>query len=259
MLEWVYELPLPQMALVIFGAVYLVAFGILAIVITLATRGRVRVFKGLAPGMLSPLGTIFGLFGGFLAVQVWNDSQRAMDAVNREASALRTVVILASSFPPSAERRLRALVRLQIQKAVTEEWPAMANRHMTILSVPAPLVEALDLTLADAPHGEGQVLAQKEMVRALRGAFEARRTRIIISESTVNGVKWACLAVEAILILVATAMVHSDNRATAAIAMAIFATAIAASMMLIASHAEPFTGAISVGPEALLEVIPEDR
>jgi len=51
-------------------------------------------------------------------------------------------------------------------------------------------------------------------------------------------------------------MVHSDNRATAALAMTIFATAV---VLLIASHDRPFTGEISVGPDVLLQVTPDER
>jgi hypothetical protein len=257
MLEWVYYLPVPWMALVIFAMTFVIAFGILYIVLRLAKSGRVGLFTGLATAVLSPLGTIFALFGGFLAVQGWNDAQRATQAVNQEASALRTVVILAASFPPHFEHQIDSLVRRQIQDATTVEWPAMASNAITLVSIPAPLVEALHLTLAQVPQGEGQVIAQREIVRSLHEALEARRTRILISESTVNGVKWACLTVEGILILVAIAMVHCDKPSTAVLAMAIFATAVATSMLLIASHARPFTGAIHVGPDALVQIMPE--
>jgi hypothetical protein len=256
MFDWLEQQPVPWMAIVIFGTTYLVAFGILVIVTRQAARGRVGVFKGLSAAMLSPLGTIFALFGGFLAVQVWNDSQRATEIVGREASALRSIVILASSFPAPTEQQIDMLVRQQIQEAVTEEWPAMERHRMTIVSIPGPLVEALHLTLAQAPQGRGQILVQEGMVRSLNEALDARRDRIILSNSTVSGVKWACLTLEAILILVAVAMVHSDNRPAAALATAIFATAISASMLLIAAHAGPFTGQISVHPEALLQVMP---
>src|SRR5262249_2956004 len=131
MLEWVEQLPVPWMALVIFGGMYLVAFGVLVIVTGLAARGRLDVFKARSAAMLSPLGTIFALFGGFLAVQVWNDHRRATETVSREASALRSIVILASSFPAAAEREIDMLVRQQIQDAVTEEWPAMDRHEMT--------------------------------------------------------------------------------------------------------------------------------
>src|SRR5262245_33903947 len=99
MFEWVYQLPVIMMALLVFSVTGIVTFGIHAVVMALAARDRAGVFRGFSPGMLSPLGTIFGILVGFLAVQVWNDAQQAEDAVNREASALRSVVIMASSFP----------------------------------------------------------------------------------------------------------------------------------------------------------------
>jgi hypothetical protein len=45
-----------------------------------------RAFKALSPGMLPPLGIIFGLLVGFVAVQVWNDFDRAKLAVAAEAA-----------------------------------------------------------------------------------------------------------------------------------------------------------------------------
>ena len=54
------------------------------------------------------------------------------------------------------------------------------------------------------------------------------------------------------------ALVHSDNRRTAAIAMALFAVGMVACVVLIASHNEPFTGEISVSPNLLLQVMPKE-
>jgi multisubunit Na+/H+ antiporter MnhC subunit len=74
----------------------------------------------------------------------------------------------------------------------------------------------------------------------------------------VNSVKWAGLLLQALCTLIAIAMVHSDNRLTCAIALTLFATGVALSVLLIASHNRPFTGHISVGPELLKQVIPGD-
>jgi membrane protein YdbS with pleckstrin-like domain len=93
----------------------------------------------------------------------------------------------------------------------------------------------------------------------MQNALDARRQRIIISESTINWVKWAVVYLLAVLILLTIAIVHSDNRATAGTAMAIFSVAVAASIVLIASHSRPFTGEISVGPGLLLQVMPEEK
>jgi hypothetical protein len=53
-------------------------------------------------------------------------------------------------------------------------------------------------------------------------------------------------------------MVHSDNRVTCAIALAIFATGVAVSVLLITAHNRPFSGQISVGPDLLEQVMPEE-
>jgi hypothetical protein len=53
-------------------------------------------------------------------------------------------------------------------------------------------------------------------------------------------------------------MVHSDNRLTCAIPVTLFATGIALSALLIAAYGRPFTGDISVRPELLQQVIPNE-
>jgi len=219
---------------------------------------RVRAFKSISPGMLPPLGVLFGLFVAFVASQVWNDLDRAKTAVNREASALRAVILLTNSFPGEPETRLHALVRRHIAEAVTQEWPMMAQQRATLTITPPALAEALQLTFALTPSGEGQAAAQREMAALLQNALDARRQRIIISQSSVNWVKWSGLLLQAVCTLLAIAMVHCDNRLTSALAMTLFATGVAASLVLIASHNRPFTGEISVGPEVLLQVMPEE-
>jgi hypothetical protein len=53
-------------------------------------------------------------------------------------------------------------------------------------------------------------------------------------------------------------MVHSDNRVTCGIAVAIFATGIALSSLMIAAYSRPFTGDISVRPSLLQQVVPSE-
>ena len=259
MADWLYHLPVVWMAVVVFAATFLVSGVIYAAVLALATGERARAFKAMSPVMLTPLAVVFGLIVAFLAAQVWTDVERANTAVTREANALRTVVVLAAYFPQEQEARIRALVRRHIQKAVNEEWPAMARRSANLSLISAADTEGLQLALSIVPQNEAQAIAQREMVSSLQSALDARRQRIIISESTINWVKWAVVDLLAVLLLLTIAIVHSDNRATAAIGMAIFSIAVAACIVLIASHNRPFTGEISVGPALLLQVMPEEK
>jgi hypothetical protein len=98
MSDWLHALPVVWMALVVFGLTYLFAAAIYVAVVSLAARGYARSFKAVSPGMLPPLGIVFGLFVAFTAAQIWNDNERAEAAVNREAGALRTAIVLSSEF-----------------------------------------------------------------------------------------------------------------------------------------------------------------
>jgi cell division protein FtsN len=206
------------------------------IVMGLAVGDRARAFKGLSPGMLPPLGIIFGLLVGFIAAQVWSDFEKAKVAVANEASALRTVNLLAANLPAEPRGQIRPLVTQHIDNAVNQEWPAMATQRETLSELPTALIEATQTALAVSPADEGQRTAQREVVDALEQAMEVRRQRIVISQSTLT-------------------TVNSDNQLTCRIALALFATGIALSVLLIAASSHTFTSEISVGPELLKQVI----
>jgi hypothetical protein len=106
---------------------------------------------------------------------------------------------------------------------------------------------------------ETQSMVQREIINDVHRALEARRQRIVVSQTSVSAVKWAAILLQGLCALVAIAMVHSDNRLTCAIALAIFATGIAVSVLLIAAYSRPFTGEISVGPQLLQQVIASER
>src|ERR1051326_9564907 len=99
MSDWLHELPVAWMAVIVFGGTFLITGAIYATVIRLAMDGWGRSFKAVSPGLLPPLGIIFGLFVAFTAAQVWNDNERAQNAVNREASALRSILVMSAHLP----------------------------------------------------------------------------------------------------------------------------------------------------------------
>src|SRR5216684_7753701 len=132
MSDWIHNLPVPLMALAIFAFTYLLAAAIFAAVAALATGERAKSFQAISPGMLPVLGIIFGLFVAFTAAQVWSDNDRASAAVSREASALRSAMILAADFPGEPETRLRSLIRGYVEEAATVEWPMMARQTASL-------------------------------------------------------------------------------------------------------------------------------
>jgi len=104
MSDWFVNLPIVWMVLLVFGLTYPVAGLIYTAILALASGARVGIFKAVSPGMLPPLGIIFALFVAFTAAEVSRNIERANMAVDREASAVKHVLVLAASFPGSPKR-----------------------------------------------------------------------------------------------------------------------------------------------------------
>src|SRR5437773_6051837 len=135
MSDWLHNLPVAWMALVVFGLTYLIAAAIYVVVTVLAVGERARSFKAISPGLLPPLGIIFGLFVVFTAAQVWTDNEKARAEIDREASALRSAAILATSFATEYQVQLRELVRRYIADVVAQEWLMMARGMANFSSI----------------------------------------------------------------------------------------------------------------------------
>lgn len=256
MSDWIHGLPILWMTVVVFALTYLVTVTIYAFVVVLATNRRTPSLKAISPGLLSPLGVTFGLFVVFTAIQVWNDYDRAVVAVNREASSLKSVIVLAGSFPEGPRERLLGFITSHIQEAARHEWPMMAHRNETLNITPPDLAQGLELVLALNPSTPGQAIAQREITEALEDALDARRQRILISQVQVSFFKWVCILVQAACVLFAIGLLHCDNRLTSGFAMGVFATGVAACLLLIVAYDRPFIGQYGLGPGALLQVLP---
>jgi hypothetical protein len=133
----------------------------------------------------------------------------------------------------------------------------MAHRRETLTAIAAPLAEALQVAIGLTPRNEGEKAAQQQMISSLQSAFDARRQRIILSESSLNWVKWAGVLLTAVLTLIAIAFVHCDNRLAAGLAMALFTAAAAGSLVLLAVQQRPFSGEFAIRPDSLVQVAPQ--
>jgi hypothetical protein len=255
MINWVQNLPIGFLIVVVLVGMTIVTAAVYATVMALAGSPHGARLQ-ISPGMLPPMALVFGLLVGFLVAQLWSNVAAARTAVNQEASSLRSVALLIDAFPRQSAATMHTFVREQIDTAATREWPAMAHQNETLTVVPKALVGALNLALSLKPATFGQQLAQREIVTSLQSALDARRQRIILSQSTVNWIRWTAVIALALLTLAGIGFVHSDNRRNAVCAMSIFAAAVALTIVVIASEDRPFSGPFKVTPGVLLQVLP---
>jgi hypothetical protein len=255
--DWLHDLPVPWIGVIVLAAVALFVAVVHRVTMRFAAGPRGEAMRSVSPGLLSPLGIVFALIVGFLAAGVWGDTDKAKDAVGAEASALRSVVLLSDQMPAATQARMRELVRAQIDDAVHREWPAMRRQDASLAALPVPLVQAQAIALDFRPRDAGETETQRELVASLEEALDARRQRIIVSDSGVNAVKWAGLLALAAVMLIAIACVHSTNRRTALLAMSLFGAAVGMVVVMLVAQDQPFTGHLGQSPQLLEEVVPQ--
>ncbi|MCE0766231.1 DUF4239 domain-containing protein [Pseudonocardia kujensis] len=254
-ISWLVDTSLALLTAVIFLAVYLAAAVVLAVLYLARRSGHAAALGPLSPGLLSPLGLIFGLLVGFLVADVWSDRAQAATSVSQEASALRDVDLLSSAFP--AERpEIRQLLRDQIDEYVTTEWPQMADGRATLSLAPALLVQIRGIVLGLPIQTDGQRVAQDRLETSIDRALEARRTRLVLSASAIDPLRLTALYLVAVTTLAAMGCVQADRLRRAATALALLATAMAIALTLLVAQGAPFTGYYAIDPGHLLEVRP---
>ena len=92
--------------------------------------GHVESLGPLSPGLLAPLGLIFGLLVGFLVADVLvRPGRRRVARSAEEASALRDVDLLMAAFPARAAPVVQALLREQIDHYVDRRVAADVRRR----------------------------------------------------------------------------------------------------------------------------------
>jgi hypothetical protein len=257
MLGWIAARSIPIIGLIVFTWCYMMAAAVYAAVRWAARRGCAPTFKAISPVTLTPLAVVFGLFVGFLAVDVWPNFERARAAVAQEAMSLRQAVILADALPPADGAVVKTAIRQHIAHVVMQEWPAMAAKTEDLWGSPDALEKIVTGLLGKQETQIGAQRLEDQIAAALQRVLDAGRQRILISHMSVGAIKWFVLMVLAGLIEVTIAMIHVDARRTQAIALVVFATAVAVSTLLITAYDRPFAGGgISVTPAAIQGVLP---
>src|SRR5262245_42566773 len=189
-MSWIEAQSTAAIAVLVFGLVYVLAAAVFGLAVTVSRRSIAPDLKAVAPVTLQPVGVILGLLIAFLAARVWTNLDRAGEYVGHEASALRETVLLADALPPEIRTRVRQAVQKHLRLIESEEWPAMAGGRATLQSIAGGLAEAMTAVLSFAPTESNQRLAQARALAAIEQGLNARRHRILLSQSEIEPIQW---------------------------------------------------------------------
>lgn len=211
--------------------------------------GWLQSLQGVAPPFINIIGVLFGLTLAFLANDTWSAHDRAMNAVYREADALRSIAALTDSLPAPLRVQVRDAVA-GYARASAEEWSQLARRdqHPDVLARADTLLTLLATKEIEDSAGRN---AQALMLGKASEARAHRDLRVALSKTHVNPLKWLGMAFLGFLTLVSVAAVHIERPRAAFVAVLLFALAAAPTAAIVLIQGNPFQQPSSVTPAPL--------
>jgi hypothetical protein len=257
--DWVQSLPLPGIFLMTFAVALA---GAMAIVVAVRVALRLLGYGegkplALRDAAVNTTSAIFALTMAFSAAGIWQESQQAHTAVQREANALENLHSIAASFPLELRERTRNDIRAYAEQVLAKDWPAMLRREhfdakiydqsegILILLMDAISREAGTETLPVAAPAIGQIVE----------ARSARLQRITLATQGVTSAQWLAMILLASAALTALAMVHNHEFVSQLIAVGIYTAAASAAFFVVLAHDRPFVGRISVSAEPISHLL----
>jgi hypothetical protein len=223
---------------------FVLLYSIAAGIVWLTHLSPARPFFASCIGITGPffasVAVLFGLFAAFLANDVQHSDAEFRAAVIREADGIRTILRLAEALGAPGRDVTDAAIGYT-QSVLTKEWPAMQERRDT----PEDLGALRSLVLAVlAPKFTAAVptAAHQAILDGLVEVRQARRVRLTLSAGVSDPMNWLAVLILGVLTQIAVAVVQLERLRPQALALLVFTTAFAATVVLIGLAEQRLSG-----------------
>ena len=223
-----------------FALLYLIAVGIVWLTHLSPARPFFASCIGIAGPFFASVAVLFGLFSAFLANDVQHRNAELRAAIFREADGVRTILRLDEALGAAGSPVTAAAVDY-VQSVLTKEWPAMRERG----SAAEDLGALRNLTLAVLAPGLTAALPNSVHQAMLEGLVEVRQARLerlTLTAAVSDPLNWLAMLVLGVLTQIAVAVVQLERLRPQALALFVFTTAFAATMVLVGLTEQPLSG-----------------
>lgn len=199
--------------------------------------------------IIAVLGVAYAVLLAFVVVVVWEQFDGAKTQVEQEANKLADVYRMARVLPEPAQSQLRQRISAYVLTVVDEEWPLMAAGKASERAWDQ--FDDLWQAVTDfQPREQRELVVYDQVVSRLNEIGDSRRLRLLAARDTINPMLWVVLIGGGAISIAFTFFFGLRNRRAHLLMVAGLAGTIAFVLATIAAFDRPFTGDVSVQPEA---------
>jgi hypothetical protein len=244
---------------------FLIGMLLLCITMALAVGGLIlvqrlvpiavrRQHNDVAGFIYAVLGVVYAVLLGFMVVAVWEEWNAAAVTTDEEATSLSEIFWIAGRMPGSEGHHIQNLARSYARVVIDEEWPLMQQGKSSPKAWDL-LDEIRNDLLSLDPSTPAQRILYEQGLERLRDLADARRDRMRDAREGLPAILWVVLIVGGIDVVGFTYLFGLDSTLIHLLMVAALALIIALVLFTIASLDFPFSGYLTVGPDALQQVL----
>lgn len=253
MIDWLHELPVGLGATIVCGCFLvptLIGSAFLQPLIGRILRGEKNP-NTLVGLLLNAFALYYGVLLALLSIAVFDNYDRARDAVGQEASSIVALYRNVSGYPEPVRASLMGLLRQYLDE---ETGPGWKQQHLNRASTRGMiLVDDLSRQLLSfqPDHETGEDVLHRETLRTFSDFVERRRLRIQAAETRIPSVIWYVVLTGAVL-NVFVLWLFDLKRTSHFVLGGVLTIFIGLVVYMVAVLDQPFRGAHGINPDELV-------
>lgn len=256
-------MPFTQMLILVIPPVFLGVI-IVAITVFLSMGGllitrcfishqKLKVHNDVAGPIFGTMGVIYAVLLAFIVVVTWENFDKANLNVEKEANCVADLYFDSGSFPESVQKEIRFLLKEYTEKVTGVEWQAIGRGESSGL-VDEVLNKIRRVYTGYNPTTMNEESFFKESVRKLNELIELRRMRIVDARTGVHQILWFVLIGGAVITIIFSFFFGTENFGAQLIMTTLLAALIGLILFTILELDFPFTGRVSIMPDAFRDI-----
>ena len=203
---------------------------------------------------IAVLGVVYAVILAFAVIAVWEDLDEARDTTEREANSVGDLYRVAEGLPDTVRVPVQEQAVSYARSVAFDEWPLL-HRGVESANSRAAIEALWTLIRRFEPTGPREEALYSKLLDELQDLNDARRMRLVSAREGIPYLIWGVLIGGGAVTVLFTYFFGLKNFRAQMAMTALYVTSIGFVLFLIASIAHPFSGAVSVRPEAMELVI----
>jgi hypothetical protein len=230
------------------------AVGGLILVQRMVPKDLRRQHNDVAGFIYAVLGVVYAVLLGLMVVAVWEEWNEAAHTADAEASSLAEIFWIADRMPESEGRHIQELARSYARVVVEEEWSLMEQEKSSPRAW--DLLDDIRASLQNfQPSTPAEQVLYEQGYVTMSDLADARRDRLLEASQGLPAILWVVLITGGTIVVGFTYLFGLDSTLIHLLMVASLALVIALVLFTVAALNFPFKGDITIGPEALEQVL----